>query len=1089
MKCYVYQVIIVTLFITQVGCSGSSGTPKQTNKAPISSAGSDQTVDEQTNVLMTGSGSDSDGSISSFLWSQTSGETVNLSSTTESSTSFIAPITTVQLTLGFELKVTDDGGATNADSISITVLPVNTAPTANANQDISVAEFANVSLLGSGLDNDGTIDSYQWTQTSGITATVPDPNSETLNFTAPEVTTDSILTFELTVTDNEGATHSDSVEITVTNRTSFLWSENVAWGGTLPSEGDSVTVPEGITITLDMSPPALAGLTIEGELDFDRQDLSFTSDWILVKGTLRIGSEDEPFTHRAEITLTGEPSQDIMEMGSRGLFVMGGTLDLHGDAPQTTWTQISEHIEAGATQISVLESEGWKAGDQIVLAPTDFYEVGATEKLTIASVDGNELTVTQPIQNFRWGLVQYITNDGMSLTPDDTFVPPAPVSEGHTPTELDERAEIGNLSRNIVIQSVDDSFWQTNGYGAQVMITGLDSSVHVDSVELRRAGQAGLLGRYPFHWHRLSYPDGINEIGDVNGHYIQNSTIHNSANRCVTIHATNGIRFQNNICFNVLGHGIFFEDAVERRNVIEDNLVLGVRQPTEENTLLKHERHTSDIISGSSGMWVTNPDNIVRNNVFADSEGFGLWMAFPAEPQGESKEVSIEPFHIRLGDFDNNTMHSNKGRGVMLDNPPVDDDGNVFSLEYAADADGVDPNCPTAGKNEVKIKGWKLWKNAVGNFWNRAICPTYLEFVSADSEGKYFAGAGNKGKISRALIVGTSLNNASPQPHDWIGPPTALATYHSTFAITQNIIANFPQVDGKTSGAFATDDFYVRPVEKGMIENSGNLFINSDGGHRSDAKIDEDIVANFAQGFTHFVFAGAVWDEEGIWGTPQSWNVYDTPFYTHDASCTDAVPAGQQVVNCDGLYFGVRSFILDKANNPFLPLMKIDVDRLDNASPDTVVGSWTVDGEELGETLLLNMRHFAARENGIYQLDFPESTVPTDVSVDISNMQEDTDSFVLAVRFSGSQSARVYTSTLFYPGYLEDSHANSSGTSEKHNYVELSSRQAVIDSPNEVYWQDTANNLVWIKIVLNGLEQSTSVGEVTVYNQFHLRIW
>jgi len=977
----------------------------------------------------------------------------------------------------------------DGSTVTTAQLP-NIDPVADAGDDQTVTEFETVTLSGSGSDSDGNIASYHWVQTSGITVAITNANSSNSSFEAPEVVTHETLIFELIVTDNVGAIDRDSVTIDVNNKTEFLWSDKNAWGGSFPNEGDRVTIPAGITILLDINTPSLSGLIIDGTLKFDRQSLELTSDWILVNGNLQIGTESEPFINKATITLTGDPSQNIMEAGSRGIMVMNGSLELFGKAPQRTWSQISQHVEAGATEIQVLETDDWKQGDQIILAPTDFFEVGESQLLSITTVNDNLINVSEPVQKFRWGKLQHLSASGMSINDGGSSIPQDSYNSVLTPQVLDERAEVGNLTRNIVIQGADDVLWQDSGFGSHVMIMGLDSTVHVDGVEFRRSGQAGRLGRYPFHWHKLSYADDGTELGDALDHYLRNSTIHNSANRCVTIHATNGIQFQNNICYDVLGHGIFFEDAVERRNVIENNLILGVRFPTEENALMLHEITQVGVSSGSSGGWITNPDNIVRNNVFADSEGFGLWMAFPENPQGVSSNVSIQPNQLTFGNFDNNIVHSNRLQGVMFDNPPIDNDGRVFPLQYSSSSEQLDTSCPDDNFQRFTISGWQLWKNG-GNFWNRATCANYVEFVSADSIGKYFSGAGSDGIITRSLLVGNSLNNLSVKPQSWKGPATGMATYHSAFDITQNVIVNFPLVEGKTSGAFATDDYYFRPVEKGQIRNKDNLLINSHGGHRSNAQINEQIDGNFAQGFSHLVFAGALWDPNGIWGDSMNWSVYDRPFFTHNATC-NSVPESLDISSCDGTYFGVSSFILEKANEPWFPLMALDVNRL--GENFAIIDNWHIDAGEQN-FLLPNMRHFAVSQNGIYQLNFPDLvTPPSDVAFDLSNMHEANDSFILAVSFNGTSGAKVYATTFAYPHYLENDFANSAESTIKRDYTELLSLQEVIDSNGETYWQDQENDFVWIKVSLadlqqNSLEPPKLFSDRALYNNFHLRIW
>ncbi len=153
-------------------------------------------------------------------------------------------------------------------------------------------------------------------------------------------------------------------------------------------DGADIEIPEGITITLDTNTANLSGLTIGGTLQFAEQDVALTSDWIMVQGTLQVGAEGNLFTHQAVITLTGDPAiQNIMGMGTRGIMVMGGTLELHDTSPQTIWSKIDGHIAAGASQLNAVEATGWQIGDQIVIAPTDYYGVAETEDFVLTATN------------------------------------------------------------------------------------------------------------------------------------------------------------------------------------------------------------------------------------------------------------------------------------------------------------------------------------------------------------------------------------------------------------------------------------------------------------------------------------------------------------------------------------------------------------------------------------------------------------------------------------------------------------------------------------------------------------------------------
>jgi hypothetical protein len=93
----------------------------------------------------------------------------------------------------------------------------NWSPIANAGEDTSVNEGSSIILSGNGTDSDGSISSYQWIQTTGVTVSINNANTASISFSAPLVTKDEELTFILTVTDNEGANTSDSVNISIIN--------------------------------------------------------------------------------------------------------------------------------------------------------------------------------------------------------------------------------------------------------------------------------------------------------------------------------------------------------------------------------------------------------------------------------------------------------------------------------------------------------------------------------------------------------------------------------------------------------------------------------------------------------------------------------------------------------------------------------------------------------------------------------------------------------------------------------------------------------------------------------------------------------
>lgn len=91
--------------------------------------------------------------------------------------------------------------------------PVNQGPKANAGGDIVITQPQNSAQLnGSGSDPDGTIVSYQWQKLSGQ-GTLQNPNSAVTQLTG--LNSPGITVLNLTVTDNQGATGTDDLNVTV----------------------------------------------------------------------------------------------------------------------------------------------------------------------------------------------------------------------------------------------------------------------------------------------------------------------------------------------------------------------------------------------------------------------------------------------------------------------------------------------------------------------------------------------------------------------------------------------------------------------------------------------------------------------------------------------------------------------------------------------------------------------------------------------------------------------------------------------------------------------------------------------------------
>ena len=117
-------------------------------------------------------------------------------------------------TYQYQLIVTDDAGATGSDYVTIQVHPdnANQPPQANAGSDmVTTLPLDSIALIGSGYDPDGKIVKYSWVKISGPVTTAASTDSLLIlkNIQA------GVYVFRLRVEDDQGATDSDNIIVTV----------------------------------------------------------------------------------------------------------------------------------------------------------------------------------------------------------------------------------------------------------------------------------------------------------------------------------------------------------------------------------------------------------------------------------------------------------------------------------------------------------------------------------------------------------------------------------------------------------------------------------------------------------------------------------------------------------------------------------------------------------------------------------------------------------------------------------------------------------------------------------------------------------
>jgi P2-related tail formation protein len=186
------------------------------NILPTADAGNDLSMTLPANsCLLDGSASfDTDGTITSYRWLKIAGPVAGTIINPSQAATAVSAL--AEGIYKFELTVTDNNQGIARDTVTVTVHPApNLRPVARAGQDLTITLPVNsVTLDGrNSSDPDGTLVAFTWSKIAG-------PAGSTIQNTLTAITTVTSLTlgiyqFELTVTDNNGATGKDTVQVVV----------------------------------------------------------------------------------------------------------------------------------------------------------------------------------------------------------------------------------------------------------------------------------------------------------------------------------------------------------------------------------------------------------------------------------------------------------------------------------------------------------------------------------------------------------------------------------------------------------------------------------------------------------------------------------------------------------------------------------------------------------------------------------------------------------------------------------------------------------------------------------------------------------
>ncbi|KAK9829614.1 hypothetical protein WJX72_006878 [[Myrmecia] bisecta] len=419
------------------------------------------------------------------------------------------------------------------------------------------------------------------------------------------------------------------------------WSEPTTWpDGVLPRMGDVVVIGADQGVLLDVSPPPLGSLRIEGRLVFeDAQDLSLQACSVLVLGSnasLAVGTASQPFTHSVNITLGGGCSRaaGLQDPQAGGLVVAGGRLELYGQPKIPSWTKLASAASAGATQLQLATEVNWQAHDTIIITSTTS-EADQAELLTITQAVGRAITFVPALQ-FDHGA------DVLDLNG----------------TTLDLRAEVAVLSRNLRVFGASSGGDTAAGayigvYGAAGSAAGA-AAVKLSHTEVANCGQAGLSGQPCVM---------LASIDEESQSFMAGCSIHDSANEGLAIVGLPGFQVQDTVVVSTAGHAFSVTGVSgSSSSKLADNLAVLAR-----NSSLNSYADTLPAAFYLSGAAME-----LRGNIAAGSAAHGFLLELSAGGRGDLSTDQPNAGNCPFGTgtqqlmFEGNTAHSNALDGLHI---------------------------------------------------------------------------------------------------------------------------------------------------------------------------------------------------------------------------------------------------------------------------------------------------------------------------------------------------------------------------------------------------------------------------------------
>lgn len=409
--------------------------------------------------------------------------------------------------------------------------------------------------------------------------------------------------------------------------TPMLWSKKSTWPNKkVPTLAQRVVIDSNMWVVLDVSPPKLGLLVVNGKLSFitgKAANITLQVQSMQVYGMVDIvGDDGGAYDGTVNIILYGGIGASLplnmgegIFAGSKAIAVVGSFVAI-GRPLVTTRVSLNSTAVAGSSTITVNLSPGdnstapWSVGDEIVLSPTGYFKAdGAVWSSRTGSAEIRKI-------------VSISSNNDSSVA---TILLNSTLTTTHLCIQkYGERfcGYVGHLTRSITISSVDceDPKSSSYGFGGHILVTQLlksSNSVSRNAYGFLQFQDVALIRMGKSNSDHFSIAFSFVPSSIQLKSLVTNCAFVNGYNVAIQAMGATNLTIEDNVIVSNWGGGIFIDSECSNVNVLR-NLITGTNQLS---SVLKSTYPWNRPIAAVS---FYSPSGLLQGNVAAGSADSGF---------------------------------------------------------------------------------------------------------------------------------------------------------------------------------------------------------------------------------------------------------------------------------------------------------------------------------------------------------------------------------------------------------------------------------------------------------------------------------